>query len=108
VAESERRQVERFSLQMPALISMMNESVTQKPFEVITQNISSGGAFFITNEPILTGTHLEMDLILSSKKDAVFKEKKTYIHVSGAVVRTGEHGLAVCFDKKYFISPLNS
>ena len=108
MAESERRQVERFSLQVPALISMMDESVPQKPFEVVTQNISSGGAFFITNEPMSTGTHLEMDLILSSKKGDMFKEKKTYIHVSGAVLRTGENGLAVCFHKKYFISPLNS
>ena len=108
MAELDRRQVERFSLEVPALISRMDESVTQKPFEVVTQNISSGGAFFLTDEPISTMTHLEMDLIISPNKNNKFNDQKTYIHLSGSVVRKEAHGLAVCFDKKYFISPLNS
>jgi hypothetical protein len=53
-------------------------------------------------------THLEMDLILSPNKNNKFYDQKTYIHISGSVVRKEDHGLAVCFDKKYFISPLNS
>jgi len=104
VTEGERREMERFSLEIPALISMVNRSGHPKAFETMTNNICAGGAFFITDTPMSVGTDVKMDLILSVKAD---KAKKARIDVAGRVIRTNEHGIAVCFDKKYNISPLN-
>ena len=99
--------MERFSLELPALLSTADERGIQKRFDVMTKNICSGGAFFITDKILSVGTDVKMDLILSLNKDDKLKEKKTHIDVSGAVIRTDEHGIAVCFDTKYNISPLN-
>ena len=99
--------MERFSLELPALLSIVDESGTQKAFEVMTKNICSGGAFFITDKPMSVETDLKMDLILSLNKDDKFKEKKTRIDISGSVIRAEEQGIAVCFDKKYNISPFS-
>ena len=94
-------------MELPALLSVEDVSGIQKTFEVMTKNICSDGAFFITDTPMSVGTDVKMDLVLSLKKDEKFKEEKTHIDVSGAVIRTEEHGMAVCFDKKYHISSLN-
>jgi hypothetical protein len=107
VTEIERRKMERFSLELPALISMVDGSGIQKSFEAMTKNVCSGGAFFITDKPMSVGTDVKMGMILSIKKDNKFIEQKTYVDVSGSVIRTEKHGIAVCFDKKYNISPLN-
>ena len=107
MTEADRRQMQRFSLEVPALLSMMSESPAHEPLEVTTRDISSGGAFFITGKPLSMGTHVKMDLILSLKNNDESKRKKTHIDVSGAVVRTERNGMAVCFDKKYHISPLS-
>jgi hypothetical protein len=107
VTEIERRKMERFSLELTALLSVVDEGGIQKSFEATTNNICSGGAFFLTDKPMSVGTDLKMDLILSLKKDNKFKNRKTHIDVSGSVIRTEENGIAVFFDKKYNISPLN-
>jgi PilZ domain len=108
VTEVERRKMERFSLELPALLSMMDESGIHKSLDVMTKNICSDGAFFITYTPMSVGTDVKMDLILSLNIDDKFNEIKTHIDVSGAVIRTEEHGIAVCFDRKPNISPLDS
>lgn len=102
----ERRNVERFYLELPALLSMHNDK-NGKPraFEVMTRNICSGGAFFKTDTPLSVGTHVDMDLIVPLKKLKTEKNKRTRIHVSGSVIRVEKKGMAVCFDKKYFIEP---
>ena len=107
MTEVERRKIERFSLELPALLSVLDGSGIKKTFEVITKNICSGGAFFITDKLMPVGTDVKMDLVFSLNKDDKLNEKKSHINVSGAVIRTDEHGIAVCFDKGYNISPVN-
>jgi hypothetical protein len=107
VTEIERRKMERFSLEVPALLSVLDKSGQPIALEVMTNNICAGGAFFITNTHMPVGTDVEMDLILSLKANDQIEDKKTRIDVSGRVIRTDERGVAVCFDKKYNISPLN-
>lgn len=102
MAEIERRKMERFSLELPVLLSMVDESGIQRAFEAMTKNICSGGGFFITDKPMSVGTDVKMGLILS-----INKEKKAHVDASGSVIRTEEQGIAVRFDKKYNISPLN-
>jgi len=102
----ERRNVERFHLELPALLSMNNDkSANPRAFEVITSNICSGGAFFKTDTPLSLETDVKMDLILPIEKFKTGKDKRTRIHVSGFVIRTEKQGMAVCFDRKYLIEP---
>ncbi|MGB2929738.1 MAG: hypothetical protein WBB70_12575 [Desulfobacterales bacterium] len=49
---------------------------------------------------------VKMDLILPKDKFKIGKRVKTHIDVSGSVIRTEQQGMAVCFDKKYYISPV--
>ena len=107
MAEIERRKMERFSLEVPAMLSIADKSEQPMAFEVMTDNICAGGAFFITDKHMSVGTDVKMDLILSLKVNNNIEDKKTHIDITGRVIRTDERGVAVCFDKKYNISPLN-
>ena len=63
----EKRKMERFDLELPALISMMDNNGKQRAAEFMSSNICSGGAFFKTDHPLSVGTDVKMDLILSIK-----------------------------------------
>ena len=103
----EKRKMERFALKFPALLSMTDESGRPRALEVMISDICAGGAFFKTSAPLSVGTRVKMDLILPLDKFKTGKQVKTHIDVSGSVIRTESQGMAVCFDKKYYISPLN-
>ena len=52
------------------------------------------------------GTELKMDLILELDRLHELGGRQSHIHVSGLVIRTDQQqGMAVCFDRKYKISP---
>ena len=101
VTKVERRKMERFSLELPALLSIVDESGNPKTFEAVTNNICAGGVYFVIDKPLSVGTDVKTDLMISLKK----VNKKTRINVSGAVIRKDENGMAICFDEKYIISP---
>ncbi|MEA1947685.1 MAG: PilZ domain-containing protein [Thermodesulfobacteriota bacterium] len=100
--------MERFTLELPALISIMDENENQRAFEVMIGNISSGGSYFITDQLLSVGTNVKMDLILPIDKFKKYGGKRSRVDVSGSVIRTNNHGVAVCFDKNFHISPLNT
>jgi len=97
--------LKRENLELPALLSMNDESGSQRAVEFMISNICSGGAFFRTDKPLSVGTSVKMDLILPLDKFNKTEGKKSRIDVSGSVVRAEKHGMAVCFDKRYHISP---
>ena len=101
----EKRKIERFDLELPALLSMKDEGGNQRPAEFMTRNICSGGAFFKTHDPLPVGTELKMDLIIPLDKFNITGARKSRIDLSGSVIRVGKHGMAVCFDKRYRIIP---
>ena len=100
----EKRNMERFDLNLPALLSIKAESGYTRAFEFMIRDICAGGAFFKTDNPFSVGTDGKMDLIIPLDK---FGSNRSRIDVSGSVIRTEKHGMAVCFDKKYSISPWN-
>ena len=105
MAGVERRNMERFDLELSALLSINDESGNPRAFEVTTRNICSGGAFFKTDNPFSVGTDVKMDLILPLEKFKSQKVNGSRIDVSGVVIRTEKQGMAVCFDKRYRIEP---
>ena len=99
----ERRDMERFDLELPTLLSVTEENGKQQTFEVTSKNICAGGAFFKTDNPLPVGTDVKMDLIVHLEKFKTVKGNGTHIDVSGSVIRTNDQGMAVCFDTRYRI-----
>jgi hypothetical protein len=104
---TEKREMERFALNLPALLSIEDESGNTRAFEFMIRDICAGGAFFKTDTPLSVGTDVKMDLIIPLDKFKIGKNNRSRIDVSGSVIRTEKHVMAVCFDKKYSISPWN-
>ena len=105
MAETDIRKVARFDLELTACLSATDNGEKGKSIELMTRNICTGGAYFLTDRPISKGTEVEMDLILEINRFHKLGSRQSHIHVSGSVIRTDEHGMAVCFDRKYKISP---
>jgi len=104
-----KRRMERFSLGLPARISITGKAEKEEPesLECITSDISAGGAYFHTDQPLPIGTEMHIDLILPLDELKKIEGKKASIKVKGAVVRIGGKGMAICFDEEYKISPLS-
>ena len=101
----DRRKMERFSLEIPATLTLNNGDRKQKSLELRTSNICSGGAFFKIGKPLSVRTYVKIDIILSLNKFQNGNRKRSLINVSGSVIRTDKKGMAICFDKKYRLSP---
>ena len=106
--KSENRAMERFSLQLLARVSLLGEEQDQEAIELLTRNVSAGGAFFETDHPLPVGTKLKIELILPLKKIKKVKGEKALVRIIGSIVRTESKGMAMSFDKDYQIVPLKS
>ena len=106
VSAIERRNNDRLLLEVPVMVSTMDEKGKEQSIKLMTSNISSGGAFIKTDKPLEVGTEVKMDIILSFDSDR-FKQNKTksHIDISGSVIRTERTGMAVFFNTQYKISP---
>jgi hypothetical protein len=104
---TEKREMERFALNLPALLSIKDDRGNRRAFEFMIRDICAGGAFFKTDNPLSVGTHVKMDLILPLAKFNQTGNKRSHVNISGSVIRTESQGMAVCFDKKYSISLWN-
>jgi PilZ domain len=100
---SEKRQLQRFSLKASAVVQTVSAGV-EKVFELSTQDISSGGAFFPVEVPLPTGEKVKVTLYLSISAVHDFPAKAK-ITTEGRVVRSTSHGMAVAFGKHYTLSP---
>ena len=97
--------MERFSLELPARLSVATESGKQESLELLTSNICAGGAFFETEQPLVAGTEVKIDLVLPLDELKKLEGTRPHIKVSGAVIRTDEKGMAISFDERYQILP---
>ena len=105
VSAIERRNNDRLLLEVPVMVSTIDEKGKEKTIELMTSNISSGGAFMKSDHPLEVGTAVKMDIILSFGEDRFRKNKKTsHIDIGGSVIRTERNGMAVCFNTQYKIS----
>ena len=97
----ERRVVTRYNLQVPAHVETVPDNGEIKTFEWKTRDVSSSGAFLLTEGVGLdTGTDLKVNLFLNS-----FSGTGSWVTMNGKVVRSEAEGLGVCFDGQYqFVS----
>jgi hypothetical protein len=103
--EFEKRNTDRFSLELPTSLIVYNGDRKQEPIKLKTNNVSGGGAFFKTSKLLSVGTKIDMKMIVSLERLKKFRKKKSLINISGSVIRTDDKGFAICFDENYTISP---
>ncbi len=109
--KEEKRGLERFNLEIPARIRTNFSSKEEETIDMLTSDISSGGAFFHTIKPLAEGTDVKIDLILPiaelcRKLDKGGGEyQRAFIKISGKVIRAESRGMAIVFNEDYDISP---
>jgi hypothetical protein len=95
----ERRKLERFDLKLPTTIEILNPKpgVSGTSFDCFTRDVSSGGAFFLTRDPLPVGTRVMADMVLKAEN---LGKKSGYpqMKANGYVARTEPIGMAVCFN----------
>jgi c-di-GMP-binding flagellar brake protein YcgR len=97
----ERRKFTRFSLQLPTRIKTLSPELEKQSFDLQTYDVSAGGAFFQTAQPIPEGTRVQLRLSLESDILKVQTGRRGFIIVKGTVVRCDPSGMAICFDEDY-------
>ncbi len=115
----DQRTHQRFSVNLQAKISAANdEGDIFFADETIIANISSGGAFIITDRSLPLGGTIKMEFLLSFEnlKKLRFilsvesllacRDKQVRVKASGVIVRVEKDGIAVIFDTDYQIHPL--
>ncbi len=107
IIQRERRKLGRFRLEIPARIETIHPEVEKETHDLLTANISSGGAFFHTKEPLPEGTPVKIEIILPFEKLKELKNdhKQAHIKVTGRVLRLEPKGMAIEFDQNYVIRP---
>jgi hypothetical protein len=103
----EKRQVERFELQIETMLNVQDEAITERPPVLFSRDISCAGVFLVTDNPFPIGTNLDLNLLLSQHElGGMPKDERINISTSGKVIRTDDQGMAVEFDELYKISRL--
>jgi hypothetical protein len=98
VAHLERRNLSRFELRLRSVLKKLQNG--EEVLELFTRDVSSKGAFFVTDNPLPIDTTVAMTLFLPIGQFAISK-----IGIAGKVVRTEEQGMAVKFDPSYTLVP---
>lgn len=107
IAEYEHRKMERFSLDLAGLLSINGKS-DEGLRKLQTIDICAGGALFQITEPVPLGTEISVDLVLPLDRFKEIKTKRALIEVRGKVIREENNGMAVCFESRYKISPIDN
>ncbi len=116
----ERREQERFSLNLQAKISYRFKENQSSMIDTVAANISSGGAFIETSHkfPMASKVKIEFSLsfadlkrlrfILSMKSLRQFTDKNIWVSASGIVIRQEKNGVGIIFDTDYQLTPMKT
>jgi hypothetical protein len=99
---NERRKYERFTLRLPSKIEVRT-SDNEHVLDLLTSDVSAGGAFFCTTKSIPQGTQVTLGLTLASRRLKELTAAQALINVKGTVVRCNAKGMAVSFNEDYEI-----
>jgi len=114
----EKRNQERFSLNLEAKISYRHSPQDQPRIETVAANISSGGAFLETTHdfPLAAKVRVEFFLdvddlrrlkfILSVDSLKNLVGNKVWVAASGIVIRRQAEGVGIIFDTDYQVTAM--
>lgn len=101
----DKRRMERFSLKIPAKLQIKDKP-DNKPLELTTKDVCSGGAYFNTTQPAPIGTEVDVQLVIPISELKKIDADNVVITVSGSVLRANDKGMVVAFNNNYSIAPL--
>jgi hypothetical protein len=106
----ERRRLERFQLHAPARIFVELGEGKKEELDLTTKDVSSGGAFIYSDQPLPEGATVKIELFISlAMLQKLAGEKgSAKVKVRGKVIRVAEDGAAIQFDSKYKITSLDN
>jgi hypothetical protein len=101
----DRRKIQRIELRTPARIAAVGKDGKKISLEAETKDISSHGAFFLTEELVEVNSNLDIELLLSMEKllELLRGKKQIRILIQGTVIRSAPDGIAVSFSRRYQI-----
>ncbi|MHC4676580.1 MAG: PilZ domain-containing protein [Planctomycetota bacterium] len=97
---NERRQHGRFDLLLRTTIEVPEASKKNLSY-VLSSNISAGGAYFHTTDPLPEGKRVKLKINVTSERLQNLTGAYMLINVGGAVVRSTSTGMAICFAGDY-------
>ena len=100
-AAAERRRLERFSLDVPAVISTRGPHIGRHHrFTAHTRDVSANGAFIYLDQAPGVGTRVrvEMEFTIDSLPELLNVPEHVHIKVNGRVIRRNSEGVGVQFD----------
>ena len=104
--KKERREFERFSLEVPAKLTLTREDGESESAEYVTRNISAGGALIKTDHPLDDGTLVDVRLTLPLDRFKELDSRTVEVRLSGHVVRAEESGSVIGFDRNVKVNPV--
>ncbi len=96
--------MQRFSMELPAVISCVTPDRDKTSLRLITTNVSAGGALFPPRSAVPLHSRVEIDLFLPPKNVFGAKSSGAHVRVYGRVIRNDDTGMAVQFMNRYRIS----
>ncbi len=93
-AAEDRRKFERFEINAPASLEVNG---FDKTMQLFTKDISAGGAFFLTGEPLSKGVKVTAEIIIPNETITNLTGTEFQLRVHGTVVRTEDGGMAIRF-----------
>lgn len=118
MGQGERREQERFTLQLKTKIMAESASGVTPLLELVTADISAGGAFIATSRPLPMASKVRLEFFLSLEELAqlrfilsreslkVWEGDRAWVMATGVVIRVEAHGVAVIFDQNYQVMPI--
>ena len=101
----EKRKYERFDLRLSGKI-VADGSGHGEVLDVVTHDVSAGGAHFHTTRPMAEGAQLNLVLTVTSKKLQELSSAQGLLKAEGAVVRCTVEGTAICFSGEPEVVPI--
>ncbi len=93
--------MDRYTLELPALVSVHGQDTKPLSLALLTENVCAGGAFFPCSRPLAVSTRVDIGILLPINVEKKERAETAHIQVSGRVVRRDADGMAIRFDNNY-------
>lgn len=104
---SHPRALQRFDIELPALVEIIDSDQTKICCYPMTRDLSGEGGFFQTTNPLAKNTRIKIGLIFEiGKLEPENVKGHFFLEFTGQVIRVEETGMAVLFDQNYLHIPV--
>ena len=106
----DRRKHKRYESDLIVNVTIEDKKRYPLRFVSRTKNVCSEGAYIVAEAPLDEGTPVQLELFFAIDRllSIIGERQKVKVRVKGEVVRTGDGGMAVRFNRGYKITTLNS